>query len=115
MAEFIFKNFEPEDYLEQYARAMLERVKEAAPYDATESALISKEQDRYRVRIELKSSSGPFIAVASSTDCREALDRAEAQIHRQLLEWKNNRFVSLLLTPEAELIEEHRDKAKKSG
>ena len=94
MVEFDYKNFVPDDDLEKYAHAMLMRITEVAPYDSIQSADISREKDRYRVKLEIASHFGPFIAVATSTDCREALDKAESQIYSQLSDWKKQRFVS---------------------
>lgn len=79
--------------LELYAHRAMRRVAEITPYESACTGVIQKVgSDQILVRITVRFRGGYFRAEDLAPDLRTALDRAECKIHKEIEDWRKQRF-----------------------
>ncbi len=89
MEHIQYKSFVPSENLRNKAERALDRILDHAPADANINISLEFGDQNFHCKIEIASSSGPFVVESSHKFPPIALDKAELSILRKLDRWSS--------------------------
>jgi hypothetical protein len=87
-----YLNFIPTEGFQLYANALLDKLTNLAPSDASSSSFFEKRGRLYACKIEIISAAQRFEAVIESLHPKSSLEQARRRVLRQIARWRRLRF-----------------------
>ncbi len=88
------KGFNPSNLVNISLKQKLQKLLEEAPSHSHINFTVSQQKDAMKGILIVHSTVGHFVAIASGKMPLEVADKLVNKIHRELTEWKQNRFHS---------------------